>query len=66
MPVLDGIEFTRAVRSRADGGEVPIIILTTESGSEIKAEGRKAGATAWMVKPFDPQRLLDMLGQLRK
>jgi two-component system chemotaxis response regulator CheY len=66
MPVLDGIEFTRAVRSRADGGEVPIIILTTESGSDIKAEGRKAGATAWMVKPFDPQRLLDMLGQLRK
>jgi two-component system chemotaxis response regulator CheY len=66
MPVLDGIEFTRAVRQRPDGGEVPIIILTTESGSEIKAEGRKAGATAWMVKPFDPQRLLDMLGRLRK
>lgn len=66
MPILDGIEFTRAVRARTDGGEVPIIILTTESGSEIKAEGRRAGATAWMVKPFDPQRLLDMLGQLRK
>jgi two-component system chemotaxis response regulator CheY len=66
MPVLDGIEFTRAVRSRSDGGEVPIIILTTESAAEIKAEGRKAGATAWMVKPFDPQKLLDMLGRLRR
>jgi two-component system, chemotaxis family, chemotaxis protein CheY len=66
MPVLDGIEFTRAVRARADGGEVPIIILTTESGAEIKAEGRKAGATAWMVKPFDPQRLLDMLTRFQK
>ncbi|WP_406856766.1 MULTISPECIES: response regulator [unclassified Alsobacter] len=66
MPVLDGIEFTRAVRSRADGGVVPIIILTTESGAEIKAEGRKAGATAWMVKPFDPQRLLDMLTRFKK
>ncbi|MHB2167192.1 response regulator [Alsobacter sp. R-9] len=64
MPVLDGIEFTRAVRQRTDGGDVPIIILTTESSSDIKAEGRKAGATAWMVKPFDPQRLLDMLGRL--
>ena len=66
MPVLDGIEFTRAVRERPDGGAVPISILTTESGAEIKAEGRKAGATAWMVKPFDPQRLLDMLARLRK
>jgi two-component system, chemotaxis family, chemotaxis protein CheY len=65
MPVLDGIEFTRAVRQRPDGGEVPIIILTTESGADIKAEGRRAGATAWMVKPFDPQRLLDMLTRLR-
>ena len=43
---------------------MPIIILTTESGPNIKAEGRKAGATAWMVKPFDPQRLLDMLGSV--
>ncbi len=66
MPVLDGIEFTRAVRARNDGAEVPIIILTTESGAEIKAEGRKAGATAWMVKPFDPQRLLDMLTRFKK
>ncbi len=65
MPVLDGIEFTRAVRERPDGCRVPIIILTTESSSEMKAEGRRAGATAWMVKPFDPQRLLDMLARLQ-
>ena len=45
---------------------MPIIILTTESAAEIKAEGRKAGATAWMVKPFDPQKLLDMLGRFQR
>jgi two-component system, chemotaxis family, chemotaxis protein CheY len=51
MPVLDGIEFTRAVRSRADGGEVPIIILTTESGSDIKAEGRRDGVDGQAIRP---------------
>lgn len=66
MPVLDGIEFTRALRQRQDGSRVPIIILTTESAAELKAEGRKAGATAWMVKPFDPQKLLDMLGRFQR
>ena len=64
MPVCDGIEFTRAARQRNHGGTVPIIILTTESDPAIKAQGRKAGATAWMIKPFDPPTLLGFLDRL--
>ena len=46
MPVMDGIEFTRACRSRPAGQNTPIIVLTTENGAEIQAEGRRAGARA--------------------
>lgn len=61
MPVCDGIEFTRAARQKPEGEGIPIIILTTESDPAIKAQGRKAGATAWMIKPFDPPMLLGLL-----
>lgn len=61
MPNCDGIEFTREARQRPNGEGVPIIILTTEGDPAIKAQGRKAGATAWMIKPFDPQTLLGLL-----
>lgn len=58
MPVLDGLEFIREVRRRAPWRFVPILMLTTESQSVKKAEGREAGATGWIVKPFDPDTLL--------
>jgi two-component system, chemotaxis family, chemotaxis protein CheY len=61
MPICDGIEFTRSARARPEGSSVPIIILTTETDQAIKAEGRKAGATAWMIKPFSPPALLGLL-----
>jgi two-component system chemotaxis response regulator CheY len=64
MPVLDGIEFTRACRTKPNGQDTPIIILTTESAVELKAEGRRAGATAWMVKPFEPTVLLGLIDQV--
>lgn len=64
MPHCDGIEFTRACRARPDSHGVPILILTTESDPAIKAEGRKAGATAWMVKPFDPPTLLNLIDRV--
>ena len=63
MPVLDGIEFTRACRARPAGQNTPIIVLTTENGAEIKAEGRRAGASAWMVKPFEPNTLLGLVAR---
>jgi two-component system, chemotaxis family, chemotaxis protein CheY len=63
MPNCDGIEFTRAARQRPHGETTPIIILTTEGDPAIKAQGRKAGATAWMIKPFDPPTLLGLLNR---
>jgi len=61
MPVMDGIEFTRNCRARSNGQDTPIIVLTTENGAEIKAEGRRAGASAWVVKPFEPNALLNLI-----
>jgi two-component system, chemotaxis family, chemotaxis protein CheY len=61
MPVLDGIGLTKAVRANDAVKHTPILILTTENGVAIKTEGRKAGATAWMVKPFDREALLSFL-----
>lgn len=58
MPVMDGIEFIRAVRANDNYKFTPIICLTTESVDSKKEEGREAGATAWVVKPFDGERLM--------
>lgn len=64
MPNCDGIEFTRAARAKPEAEGVPIIILTTETDPAIKAQGRQAGATAWMIKPFDPPTLLALLDRV--
>ena len=61
MPRLDGIGLTRRLRDMAAFKATPILILTTESGEEIKLAGRTAGATGWMVKPFDPATLIDVI-----
>jgi two-component system chemotaxis response regulator CheY len=66
MPVMDGIEFTRACREHPDGHSTPIVILTTETGQDLKSEGRRAGATAWMVKPFAPDTLLALVAQFER
>jgi two-component system chemotaxis response regulator CheY len=58
MPEMDGLELVRSLRALPDYAKVPIVMLTTESGEDMKAKGRAAGATGWMVKPFDPNRLL--------
>jgi two-component system chemotaxis response regulator CheY len=42
----------------------PIMLLTTESSAEMKQKGREAGASGWMVKPFDPERLLEMFRKI--
>jgi two-component system chemotaxis response regulator CheY len=61
MPVMDGIEFTRSCRARPSAQNTPIIVLTTENGTDIKADGRRAGASAWVVKPFEPATLLSLI-----
>ena len=58
MPQLDGIGLIKAVRSGGAHKFVPIIMLTTESQDQRKQEGKAAGATGWIVKPFKPDQLL--------
>ena len=60
MPRMDGISLVRMLRALDDYAKTPIVLLTTESSPEMKLRGREAGATGWMVKPFDPLRLIDM------
>lgn len=58
MPRLDGFGFIDAVRAREEYRSIPILVLTTESADEMKARARDAGATGWIVKPFDPAKLV--------
>ncbi|WP_134726606.1 response regulator [Paracoccus luteus] len=58
MPRLDGFGFIRAVRGIDRLRAVPILVLTTESAPELRARARDAGATGWIVKPFDPRKLV--------
>lgn len=58
MPNMDGIELIRNVRANSSFRFIPIIMLTTESQAEKKQEGKTAGATGWIVKPFKPGQLL--------
>ena len=61
MPRLDGIGLTRRLREHPRFKGTPILILTTESSDQMKQAGRAAGATGWLVKPFDPSRLIEVL-----
>lgn len=58
MPRLDGIGLIRALRAQPASKFVPIVMLTTESQESRKQEGKAAGATGWIVKPFKPEQLL--------
>lgn len=58
MPRLDGFGFIEAVRGIEKHRATPILVLTTESAPELKARARNAGATGWIVKPFDPAKLV--------
>ena len=61
MPVMDGLTFIKEVRTKAACKFTPILMLTTESGDNRKAEGKAAGATGWIVKPFHPEQLLKVI-----
>jgi two-component system chemotaxis response regulator CheY len=58
MPVMNGIEMIGKLRKMESYGKTPIFVLTTESSGNIVSQGKAAGATAWIVKPFNPQVLL--------
>jgi two-component system, chemotaxis family, chemotaxis protein CheY len=61
MPKLDGFGFIEAVRRDGRFRAIPILVLTTESDVEKKNRARKAGATGWIVKPFDPFKLVEAI-----
>jgi len=66
MPNMDGIELIKNVRTNAKYKFMPIIMLTTESQEERKQAGKSAGATGWIVKPFNPEQLLGVIRKVLK
>lgn len=63
MPVMDGVTLVRELRRLPQYDGVALIVLSTEVDPALKQKGREAGATGWMAKPFDPQRMLDIVGK---
>ena len=61
MPRMDGISLTRKLREAPQFKSTPILILTTESSDQMKQAGRAAGATGWLVIPFDPNKLIEVI-----
>lgn len=61
MPKMDGLTLIKSLRALPQYKTVPILMLTTESSDAMKAQGKAAGATGWLVKPFDPQKLLEVV-----
>jgi two-component system, chemotaxis family, chemotaxis protein CheY len=66
MPNMNGIELIKAIRANAAYKFLPVIMLTTESQDGIKQQGRAAGATGWIVKPFNPDQLLGVVAKVLK
>lgn len=64
MPRVDGIAFIRGLRARPASKYTPVLMLTTESQESKRLEGRAAGATAWIVKPFHPDKLLMVIAKV--
>jgi two-component system chemotaxis response regulator CheY len=61
MPRMDGLALIKSLRLLSRYQKVPILMLTTESSDEMKSKGRAAGANGWLVKPFDPQKLTEVV-----
>jgi two-component system chemotaxis response regulator CheY len=64
MPNMDGIQMIAAIRKLPGCAFIPILMLTTESQAEKKDAGRKAGATGWIVKPFNAGQLITVAQKL--
>jgi two-component system, chemotaxis family, chemotaxis protein CheY len=61
MPNMDGLTLIKTLRALPQFVATPILMLTTESSDAMKMQGRAAGATGWLVKPFDPHKLLEVV-----
>lgn len=66
MPNMDGIALIRELRALPNYKFTPLLMLTTESGADKKQQGKAAGATGWIVKPFNPQQLLSTVQKVLK
>lgn len=64
MPVMDGITLVAELRKLSNYRAVPILVLTTESSMNMKKAGKEAGATGWIVKPFNPEKLLKTISRV--
>ncbi|WP_027874706.1 response regulator [Spongiibacter marinus] len=64
MPIMDGITLTEHLRKLDTCRFTPILILTTESASDMKLRGKQAGATGWIVKPFNPESLIKVIDRV--
>lgn len=64
MPNMDGIKLTAELRKLEDYRFIPILILTTETGMAKKEQGKVAGATGWIEKPFDPDHLISTVNRV--
>jgi two-component system chemotaxis response regulator CheY len=66
MPKMDGITLVKALRALPQYKTTPILLLTTEGSEGMKEEGRSAGATGWLVKPFDPNKLIEVVQKVTR
>ena len=64
MPVMGGLDMVRNIRQLSQHAKTPILILSTENTKQIMKEGKEAGANGWMVKPFNRDKLLAIIGKL--
>ena len=64
MPNLDGLSMIKALRETEAYADTPIVMLTTESGEDKKATGHSSGISAWLVKPFEPDALIETVGSM--
>lgn len=64
MPRMDGFGFIEAVREQEQYRSIPILVLSTESAANLKTRARDGGATGWIVKPFDPVKLVKALNMV--
>jgi two-component system chemotaxis response regulator CheY len=66
MPNMDGLDLTRRLRAMPEYKFVPIVLLTTESQADKKLQGKAAGATGWIVKPFEPDKLVAIVHKVMR
>lgn len=64
MPNMDGLTLVRELRQLEAYKFVPMLVLTTEAGQDKKMQGKQAGATGWLVKPFNPEKLLTTIAKV--